>query len=106
MTRQRPHDTPRTVVWRHLYRGRLRWAIPNLLIEETPERVVALEGLGRAGRSRASRHLHPRTGWRDPRRGPARDRQPRHALADRLGIVAAGPRVAAAGTPRRLGPLL
>ena len=35
-------DHPRTVVWRHLYRGRLRWAIPNLLIEETPERVVTL----------------------------------------------------------------
>jgi predicted RNA-binding protein associated with RNAse of E/G family len=33
---------PRTVVWRHLYRGRLRWAIPNLLIEETPEQIVSL----------------------------------------------------------------
>jgi len=33
---------PRSVIWRHLYRGRLRWAIPNLLIEETPERVVTL----------------------------------------------------------------
>lgn len=35
-------SAPRTVVWRHLYRGRLRWAIPNLLIEETPEQVVTL----------------------------------------------------------------
>jgi hypothetical protein len=33
---------PRTVVWRHLYKGRLRWAIPNLLIDETPEQVVTL----------------------------------------------------------------
>lgn len=30
------------MVWRHLYQGRLRWAIPNLLVEETPERVVTL----------------------------------------------------------------
>ena len=30
------------MVWRDLYRGRLRWAIPNLLIEETPERIVGL----------------------------------------------------------------
>ena len=42
MTMSRPGDAPRTVVWRHLYRGRLRWAIPNLLIEEAPERVVTL----------------------------------------------------------------
>ena len=35
-------ESPRTIVWRHLYRGRLRWAIPNLLIEETPEHVVTL----------------------------------------------------------------
>ena len=34
--------SPRSVVWRHWYRGRLRWAIPNLLIEETPEQVVTL----------------------------------------------------------------
>jgi hypothetical protein len=33
---------PSTVVWRHWYRGRLRWAIPSLLIEETPERLVTL----------------------------------------------------------------
>lgn len=33
---------PATVVWRHWYRGRLRWAIPNLLIDETPERLVTL----------------------------------------------------------------
>jgi hypothetical protein len=34
------------MVWRHIYRGRLRWAIPSLLIEETPEQV----GLFRASR--------------------------------------------------------
>ena len=33
---------PPTIVWRHWYRGRLRWAIPNLLIEETPARLVTL----------------------------------------------------------------
>jgi predicted RNA-binding protein associated with RNAse of E/G family len=33
---------PRTIVWRHLYRERLRWAIPNLLIEESSDRVVTL----------------------------------------------------------------
>lgn len=37
-----PKGQPRTVVWRHLYQGRLRWAIPNLLIEETPEQIVGL----------------------------------------------------------------
>jgi predicted RNA-binding protein associated with RNAse of E/G family len=30
------------VVWRHLYQGRLRWAIPNLVIQETPEQIVSL----------------------------------------------------------------
>ena len=35
-------SAPRTVVWRHFYKGRLRWAIPNLLVEETSERVVTL----------------------------------------------------------------
>jgi hypothetical protein len=35
-------DTPRSILWRHIYRGRLRWAIPNLLIAETPEQVVTL----------------------------------------------------------------
>jgi predicted RNA-binding protein associated with RNAse of E/G family len=35
-------QAPRSVVWRHWYQGRLRWAIPNLLIEETPEQVVTL----------------------------------------------------------------
>jgi hypothetical protein len=33
---------PPTAIWRHWYLGRLRWAIPNLLIEETPERLVTL----------------------------------------------------------------
>jgi hypothetical protein len=33
---------PRTIVWQHFYQGRLRWAIPNLVIEETPEQIVSL----------------------------------------------------------------
>jgi len=35
-------NAPRTIVWRHLYQGRLRWAIPNLVIQETPEQIVTL----------------------------------------------------------------
>jgi predicted RNA-binding protein associated with RNAse of E/G family len=35
-------EQPQSIVWRHLYQGRLRWAIPNLLIAETPEQVVTL----------------------------------------------------------------
>ncbi|MFN8635276.1 MAG: DUF402 domain-containing protein [Chloroflexota bacterium] len=42
MSQSRSGKAPRSVVWRHLYQGRLRWAIPNLLIEESPERVVTL----------------------------------------------------------------
>jgi len=37
-----PAGQPRTAVWRYIHRGRLRWAMPNLVIEETPERVVGL----------------------------------------------------------------
>lgn len=33
---------PEIVVWRHIYRGRLRWAIPTLLVEESAERVTTL----------------------------------------------------------------
>jgi hypothetical protein len=35
-------EHPRSIVWRHLYRDRLRWAIPTLLIEESSDRVVTL----------------------------------------------------------------
>lgn len=42
MTASQPPKVPKTIVWRHIYRGRLRWAIPNLLVEETPEHVVGL----------------------------------------------------------------
>jgi hypothetical protein len=33
---------PKSIIWRHLYRGRLRWAIPSPLIAEPPEQVVTL----------------------------------------------------------------
>jgi hypothetical protein len=39
-TGARPQPSP--IVWRHVYQGRLRWAIPNLLIEETPDHIVSL----------------------------------------------------------------
>lgn len=35
-------EQPQSIVWRHIYRGQVRWAIPNLLIEETPEHIVSL----------------------------------------------------------------
>ena len=42
VTTSRSPNVRRTVVWRHLYRGRLRWANPSLVVEETPERIVSL----------------------------------------------------------------
>jgi hypothetical protein len=33
---------PRSIVWRHIFRGRLRWAIPSLLIDESPDQVISL----------------------------------------------------------------
>src|SRR4051794_36221144 len=35
-------EQPRTALWRYIHKGRLRWAMPNLIIEETAERVAAL----------------------------------------------------------------
>ncbi len=42
---------PRSLLWRYIYRGKLRWAMPSLLIEETPERVVSLIIPGVVGKS-------------------------------------------------------
>jgi len=39
-SRDRPQ--PRTALWRYIHKGRLRWAMPNLVIEETPARVASL----------------------------------------------------------------
>lgn len=35
-------EQPKTIIWRHVYRGRVRWAIPNLLIDETAEHLITL----------------------------------------------------------------
>ena len=42
MSPRRSPSQPRSVLWRYIHRGRIRWAMPNLLIEETPEQVVSL----------------------------------------------------------------
>jgi hypothetical protein len=36
-----PRQQPRPALWRYLYQGRLRWAQPHWLLEETPEHVVS-----------------------------------------------------------------
>jgi len=38
------------VLLRSVYRGRVRWALPQLFVEETPDRVVVFSPIGTVGR--------------------------------------------------------
>jgi hypothetical protein len=42
MTVSQIRTAPKTIVWRHIYRDRLRWAIPTTLIEEFDDQIVTL----------------------------------------------------------------
>jgi hypothetical protein len=39
-----------TVLLRSMYRGRVRWALPQFLVEETPDHVVLFSPIGTVGR--------------------------------------------------------
>jgi len=45
---------PRSMLWRYIHSGRIRWAQPSLLIEESPERVVTLVVPGVVGKAPAN----------------------------------------------------
>jgi hypothetical protein len=71
-----------------------------------PDRVLALEGRGRARRGRRDRALHPCQGRCNQGRGRASDRANRSVVDSvrrRLGNLAPGSRLAAPRAPRRLG---